>query len=174
MNIELDNIFAKISGENIDYASLRVISDTDKAQVNFALNELFSGLSLLEWMNKCTLADAWKIAMDKLRDYIFSITEQTYIVDYLRHAVFDFRRKTLHDLQSSIHANEFIQYPSDKHPELEESAHIKIQTGMDIIKNLLAQPAYKQPIKNNTKPTKQANIMQHTKENEREYERVKK
>ncbi len=171
MNIELENIFAKISGENIDNISLRVIRDTDKAQVNLALNEMFSGLSLLEWMNKITLADAWKIAMDKLRDYIFSITEQTYIVDYLRHAVFDFRHKTLNDLQSSIHANEFIQYPSSKYPELEKSARIKIQKGIDIIQNLLAQPAYKHPVKNNTKTAVRANMMQRTKEIEREYER---
>lgn len=174
MDIELENIFAKISGENIDYASLRVISDTDKAQVDFALNEIFSGLSLLEWMNKCTLTDAWKIALDKLRGYIFSITEQTYIVDYLRHAVFDFRHKKLRDLQSSIHANEYIQCSTNKYNELEEQANSKIQTGVDIIRDLLANPEYKQPITNNTKTAVQTNVMQHTKENEKEYERVRK
>jgi len=60
MNFELEKILAKVSGENAENFAERVISDSDKAQINFAFNQMFSGLSLLEWMQNVPLADAWK------------------------------------------------------------------------------------------------------------------
>ena len=47
MSFDLDQVMAKVSGENTeDFAAKHIISDVDKAQVNFAFSEMFSGLSL--------------------------------------------------------------------------------------------------------------------------------
>ena len=174
MSFDLDQVMAKVSGENTeDFAAKHIISDVDKAQVNFAFSEMFSGLSLLEWMKKVTLSDAWKIAMDKLVEQIFDIKGQGYIIDYLRYAVFDFRNRTLRNLASSIHAYEFIQYPQNKYTEMEQSAHKKIQTGMDIIKNILVAPVYRQDVKHNVKDVIKDNTLQHAKEKEQELERIR-
>ncbi len=176
MDFELDKIMAKVSGENRENMAQYIISNTDKAQIDFAFNEIFSGISLLEWMKKITLADAWKIALDKLRDFVFSIQEQSYVVDYLHNAVFEFRKKQIKQtLETSIHANEYIQCPANKYDELKEKANSKIQTGTDIIKNLLANPAYKQNgTKSNTDIIIKDKTLQQVKTKECEYERVKK
>ena len=175
MDFELEQIFAKVSGENREIMAVHIISDTDKAQIDFAFNEIFSGLSLSEWMLKVTLDEAWKIALDKLRDFVFSINEQSYMVDYLRHAVFDFKKRTLRNLESSIHANEYIQCPADKYSELEESANTKIQNGIDILRNLLANPAYNKNAKINTNTViKDNRIMQRNNTKGIERERIRK
>lgn len=95
MNFEFEKLIAKISGENVENFSERVISDSDKAQINFGLNQMFQGLSLIEWMNKITLANAWRVSLDKMRDYIFKLNGPEYIVDYLHIVVFEHRKKIL-------------------------------------------------------------------------------
>ena len=140
MNFELEKILAKVSGENAENFAKRVISDSDKAQINFAFNQMFSGLSLLEWMQNVPLADAWKKTLDKMRDFIFSIDEKNYIIDYLRVAIFDFKKQIMKMLTASVHAGEFMQYDSGQRPELEKTANERIQNGIDIIKNILSNP----------------------------------
>lgn len=175
MDFELEQIFEKVSGENLENRAQNIVSESDKAQIEFAFGEIFSGLSVLEWMNNIKLIDAWKIALDKLRDFIFSIQDQSYIVDYLRPAVFRFRRKQVKQtLQSSIHANEYMHYPKSEYPQIEESAKQKIQTGIDIIQSLLSSGYYQYGAKHVTQKN-QSNtndlLKLHSREQERELER---
>ena len=175
MDFELEQIFEKVSGENLENRAQNIVSESDKAQIEFAFDEIFSGLSVLEWMNNIKLIDAWKIALDKLRDFIFSIQDQSYIVDYLRPAVFRFRRKQVKQtLQPSIHANEYMHYPKSEYPRIEESAKQKIQTGIDIIKSLVSSGYYqygaKHEIQNNKNNTNDL-IKSYNREHEREHER---
>jgi len=179
MDFELEKIMAKVSGENVENFAVRVIGQHEKSQIDFALNQIFSGLSVLEWMKKMTLGDAWNRALDKMRDFIFSISEKNYIVDYLRVAVFEHRNQMLRTLSSSMHINEYIQYSSEQQPELEAGARRKIKNGIDIIQNLLSGAA--NPIQH-TEQSKtdddslilqQCHERQNTKEHERE-ERIRK
>ena len=45
MDFDIEKILVKASGENVDKYANRVISDSDKAQIDFAFEEMFSGLS---------------------------------------------------------------------------------------------------------------------------------
>ena len=131
MNFEFEKLMAKISGENTEKFSERVISETDKNQINFALDQMFRGMSLIEWMKpKNTLADAWRTSLDKMRDFIFSLPGQNYVIDYLHMAIFEHRQKMLKIVSDSLHANEYINYPVEQYPELEKSANEKITTSI--------------------------------------------
>lgn len=178
MDFELEQIFAKVSGENVENPATRIVSESDKAQIDFAFEQIFSGQSVLEWMTGIQLIDAWKVALDKLRNFIFSIQEQSYVVDYLHHAVFAFRKKQINQtLQTSIHANEYMQYPKSKYTQIEQSAKEKIQDGIDIIKSLLSVADYQYGMKhNNTKNTQNNLSYSHDYDNSREleYERTRK
>jgi len=176
MDFDLEQILAKVSGENTENFSTVVISDADKSQLDFALNEIFSGLTLLEWLDKKTLSDSWKIALNKLREYVFSIKDNSYVVDYLRHAVFDSKTLPLRHLASSVHANEFIQCPKNKRAELEQSAQMKIKTGKDIIQNMVSASNYQHGAKKiiKTNMNNNTNVVSNSKDYDLEYERTKK
>lgn len=171
MDIELEKILAKVAGENTENFSERVISDSVKSQINFAFEQMFAGLSLLEWFNGITLGDAWSRALDKMRDFVFEIQEKNYITDYLRMAVFEHRKQMQKMMSASIHINEYMQYTSEQQIELTKSANQKVQNAIDIIKNILStsdDTIYEK------KQNNQEFILQNVKEKECEHERVKK
>ena len=167
---------AKVSGENVERYAERVIADSEKAQINFAFDEIFSGLSLLEWIQGATLGDAWKKSLDKLRDFIFSIDEQNFVMDYLHMAVFEFRNKTLKIMSQSIHINEKMQHSAEQSEKLKQSAEEKIQNGLDILKNILSVPHSDRTKKENTNINDLVlqKTMERQREREYERERVKK
>ena len=176
MNFEFEKLMAKVSGENTENFAKRVLSESDKHQIEFALNQMFVGLSLLEWMTRMTLKDAWRVSLDKMRDFVFSITGQNYVLEYLRTAVFEHRQKMQKLFTDSLYANEYIHYPTEQFPELKKSAYEKIQNAIDILKNILSNP-------NDTKPEKSSEnidmqILQRFNEREHnrehEHERVRK
>lgn len=167
MDFEIEKLLAKVSGENIENFAACVISDTDKKQIDFAFEEMFNGLSLLEWMRGGLLVDAWNVALDKMRDFIFGINETNYVVDYLRVAVFEFKKHKSKTFYNSIHVSEYFQ--SDANSEiLEKAAREKIQDGVDIIMKFISIPKQPHIEKQNQK------IDDLQKEFNREYEREKK
>lgn len=135
MDFDIEKLLVKASGENVEHYMNAVISDTDKAQIEYAFDEIFSGLSLLHWIKKNTLSDAWKKTLDDMRDFVFSVDGAGFVIDYLRKAIFAYRTKKLKALDSSVHANEYC--PCDKNNILEKSAKEKIQNGTDIIMNII-------------------------------------
>jgi len=140
MNFDFEKLMAKVSGENTEDFSKRIISDSDKKYINFAIDQMFIGLSLLEWMKHVTLADAWRVSLDIVRDYVFSMIGQSYILDYMRRSVFDHRQQIVKKLTDSPHTNEYIQYPPEQFPELEKSANEKIKNAIDILQSCLSNP----------------------------------
>ncbi len=135
VDFDIEKLLVKASGENVENYTNTVIGDIEKAQIEFAFDEMFSGLSLLHWVKKNTLSDSWKITLNDMRDFVFSINETGFAVDYLRKAVFAYRTKKLKALESSVHANEYC--PCDENNILEKSAKEKIQNGTDIIMNII-------------------------------------
>lgn len=163
MDFETEKLLAKISGENVENFAACVISPAIKNQIDFAFEQMFSGLSLIQWMKGGLLIDAWNVALDKMRDFIFSIEQSNYMVDYLRTAVFDFKKHKSKDFHNSVHATEYFR--SDANMEiLEKAGHEKIQNGVDIIKNLISNP--KQCVTN-----QKTNDLQHEYQYEHEKER---
>ena len=174
MDFETEKLLAKIAGENIENLATNFVSDSDKSQIDFAFNQMFSGLSLIEWTHNVALSDAWKISLDKMRDYVFSFTETGYIIDFLHNAVFDYRKNTLKKLEFSIHANEYCPNDIKNREDLLSDAREKIKSGMDIIKKFAEQSgtqnAIRQTQKQNIKTINNAN--EHSRDHE--YERIKK
>jgi len=171
MDFETEKILAKVAGENTENFAERVIDNSTKAQINFAFEQMFTGLSVLEWGRGVTLGEAWNKALDKMRDFIFSIENKNYIVDYLRVAVFEHRKQVLKTMTSSMHVNEYIRSTPQQQSELEKSANEKIQNGIDIIKSVLAVPtaAVREQKGNNNEL-----VFQNIKEREHEKERTRK
>ncbi len=172
MNFDKEKLFAKISGENVEGFVKCVINDTSKAQIDFAFNQMFQGLSLLQWMQNVTLAEAWRSALDNMLSFVFSLPDKNYVIDYLHNAVFDFRKNTLKTMGASIHSNEYFKCPPQNQIELETEAKEKIKQGRDIIMNLVSNPdtCYVEKREfTNTMP-----VQQKTKEREQEYERERK
>lgn len=140
MDVDTAKLLAKIAGENVENFANCVVSDSAKTQIDFAFNQMFQGLSLLQWMENITLMNAWQNTLDAMTEFVFSLPEKNCVAEYLHVAVFDFKKNTLKTLKNSIHANEYFNYPKDKQDELKQSANEKIQQGIDIIKSLVSAP----------------------------------
>jgi len=166
MDFDVEKLLVKASGENVENYANTIVSDIDKAQIDFAFDEMFSGLSLLHWIKKNTLSDSWKITLDDMRDFMFSIKETGFVVDYLRKAIFAYRTKKLKALESSVHANEYC--PCEKNDILEKNAKEKIQNGIDIIMNIIHKPKQEKVLNQNLNQKFQI------KQKEQEYIREKK
>lgn len=141
MDFEIDKILAKVSGKNVENFSNCIISDTVKAQIDFAFNQMFSGLSVLQWIDGGTLSEAWTVALDKMRDFVFSLSDKNYVTDYLYHAVFDFKKNIVKTVFPSVHANEYCNCPVQQQKELKTDANQKVKQGMDIIMSLVSEPS---------------------------------
>ena len=139
MDFETEKLLAKVAGENVENFAAHVMSDADKKQIDFAFEQMFSGISLIQWMQGGLLSDAWNCALDKMRDFIFGIEESNYVVDYLRVSVFDFKKRKSKDFHNSVHAGEYFRHETER-GILEKSAHEKIQNGIDIIMGLISAP----------------------------------
>ena len=72
MNFDTEKLFAKVAGENVENFANCVMSDSAKAQINFAFNQIFQGLSFVEWMRQVPLMTAWDMALNKMYDFVFS------------------------------------------------------------------------------------------------------
>lgn len=173
MDFETDKLLAKISGENVENFASCVVDDGVKAQIDFAFNQMFQGLTLLQWMKKNTLIEAWQNSLNKMIDFIFALSEKNYVTDYLHVAVFDYKKNTLKNLQNSVHAYEYFNCPVDKKDELKQSADEKIKQAIDIIMNLVSNPKKcgVEKIKTVEKEKVYQNIKIREREQERERER---
>lgn len=169
MDFDIEKILVKASGENVESYMTTVISDADKAQITFAFDEMFSGLSLLHWTQNMLLVDAWKLSLEDIRDFVFSIDDQGFVVDYLRKEIFKYKTKKLKALEASVHSNEYFSCDNAKQHILEESAKEKIHNGMEIIKNIV----YKTKKANVEKQKPQQNILLNQYVREIEHERVR-
>ena len=172
MNFDTEKLLAKVAGKNVENFADCVISDSAKTQIEFAFNQMFQGLSLLQWMQNVTLEDAWQSALDKMFDFIFSLPEKNCVADYLHLAVFDFKKNTLRTIKGSIHASEYFNYPDDEQNELRQAANEKIKQSVEIIKTLVAEPS--KCLVEKIRTVEKTNDYQYTKTREYERERERK
>ena len=133
MENDFDKISAMLNGEQLDSYYKNQLSATDKTQIDNAIETLFSGLSLDNWLKGGKLMDAWKESLDVVRDTIFSVVTKNPAVLYAHQAVFDHRKKWHVKIIYSPHGNEIINCTPDKRNEWQENANQKIQTGLNIL-----------------------------------------
>ena len=134
MDIDFEKTLAMLSGQSAAEFDARQLSDADKQIIDNAIGVLYSGLSLLKWLDGGTLGSAWLAAMDALRDAIFSIPVNNMATNYVRYATFEHIRKMKIKMTSVAHTNEYIKCPPEKRAAWTEDANTKIQNGMDIIR----------------------------------------
>ena len=137
MDKDFEKTLALLDGQTVDAYIRSQLSDTDKQQIDSAIEILFSGFSLQKWLSGVTLGEAWKMALDLVRDYVFSFTMSNPATTYARTATFQHRKQWMVKIVSALHANEIINCPPEKFSAWQEDASIKIQNGADMLRNVI-------------------------------------
>lgn len=172
MDMDLEKTLALINGETTETFLQNQLSQSDCAQIDNAIDTLFSGLSLLRWLHGATLTKSWAKALDELRDIVFAFSNQNSATNYARNYVFVHRRKWHVKIVSCQRPDQLINCPPDKFNDWENDAKLKIQMGTELLKKKFSE--FSTPITKNV-PTfqnvPQFNIQltqEHTNEHVRE------
>ncbi|MBE6457950.1 MAG: hypothetical protein E7011_04060 [Alphaproteobacteria bacterium] len=174
MDIEFEKTLAMLSGQSAAEFDACQLTDADKQIIDNAIGVLYSGLSLLKWLDGGTLGAAWLAAMDALRDAIFSIPVNNMATNYVRYATFEHIRKMKIKMTSVAHTNEYINCPPEKRAAWTEDANTKIQNGMDIIRRKImdwAPGTPQTPVSPSPAPQFREIFNSRTLERERQHER---
>lgn len=139
MDSDLDKVLALVGGQSPSEYEMAQLKDTDKAQIENAIDVLFSGLSLRNWLSGGTLGDAWTVALDKLRDIVFSISVDNVASKYARAITFKHRTKWLNKINLTLHVNEKIQCSDIQRPTWQADAETKIKNGLEILQRKIAE-----------------------------------
>ena len=146
MDIDFAKTLALLNGETTETFLQNQLSQSDCAQIDNAIDTLFSGLSLQRWLNGATLAKAWSGALDEVRDIIFAIPNQNSATNYARNYVFVHRRKWHVKIVSCNQPNRLIDCPANRRSEWENDARMKIQMGMDLLNKKISEFTAQTPI----------------------------
>lgn len=176
MDKDLEKMLAVISGKSRQDFELGQVSDIDKKQLTFALETIFSGLTLLNWLAGGLLRDAWKKSVDQMRAMIFEIKDENPVVIYLRYSVFNPAAKWVSIMSASDSSGELIQCPADKYDDWLSHAHSQINEGVEIISQKISDFESGQsrvPLQNQSPENSQAvqAMIRSRMENEREHQR---
>lgn len=139
MDSSLDKTLALINGQSPSDYEMTQLTDADRAQIENAIDVLFSGLSLRNWLSGGTLGDAWTAALDKLRDIVFSISVDNVASKYARAITFKHRAKWLNKINLTLHVNEKIQCSDLQRPAWQADAETKIKNGLEILQRKIAE-----------------------------------
>lgn len=179
MDSGLDKALALINGQSPTEYENAQMTDADKAQIDNALEVLFSGLSLRNWLSGGTLGDAWTSALDTLRDMVFSIPEVNVASSYARAATFRHRTKWLNKINLTLHVNKKIQCTESERPSWLSDANTKIENGLEILRRKISEFSSGAPRKATTPDftpvfkqvfqEKSAHTIEHENEHVREY-----
>ena len=140
MDLDFAKTLALLNGDTTETFMQNQLSQSDCAQIENAIDTIFSGLSLQKWLGGDTLTGAWAKAMDEIRDIVFAIQIQNSAVNYARNYVFVHRRKWHVKIVSCQQPNQLIGCPADKRPEWEKDAQMKIQMCITMWRVSLAVP----------------------------------
>ncbi len=133
MDIDFEKTMAMLSGESSENIELMQLTDMDRIQITNALDTIFQGLSLRNWLAGGVLRDAWQNALNQLRDYVFAIPVNNAATMFARQVVFDMRTTWDEKMRTAPRTNMPIQCPADKKSEWERNADTKIQNGTDLL-----------------------------------------
>lgn len=168
--MDFETTMAMIGDKNPTEFRVDSVSDADRAKIDNGLEMVFSGLTLLAWLDGERLGDAWRGALDKMRPIGFDITKPNAAVLYLRQANIRHRQTWTNKIVSSRNASDFINCPADQTDVWRERGNNQLRDGMELIRQTIAKftPVYHAP----KKTILNTNV--HSAEHTYEYERVRK
>ncbi len=134
MSLDFDKTMAILNGQTVENFMKSQLTEQDKTQIDNAIDVLFSGLSLRNWLDDIKLREAWAKALDTLRDAIFAVPFNNPATLYARQSVFYHRKRWESQIIASHNANNLIQCPDNERATWAESADTKIQNGMEILR----------------------------------------
>ena len=133
MDTAFEKTIAMLNGESVTDIEFASLSEVDRTQITNALELIFQGLSLRNWLAGGVLRDAWQNSLDQLREFVFSITTVNPVTVFARTATFEIRTKWQGKMTLSGHTNMPIQCPDEKRPEWTNDAENKIRNGIDLL-----------------------------------------
>ena len=133
MDKDFEQTMAILSGGSADKFIAQQLNATDKRQIDNAIEEIFSGLSLKNWLAGGVLGDAWNNAQDAVRDMVFAIQFDNPATVYARVSVFEHRKKIRTQSVYSPHINNTINCTNEQRNSWYESAIAKIQNGQEML-----------------------------------------
>lgn len=139
MDFDFEKTLAMLSGQSAQDFEAVQISEADKTIINNAIEVLFTGISLQQWLTGVQLGQAWLKSFDILRDVVFSIPIENLATKYVRWATFEHIRKNKIKMTSVAHTNEYIKCPPEKRDAWNADAETKIQDGLDIIRRKIME-----------------------------------
>ena len=172
MSMDFEKTMAMLSGQSVDTFMLNQLTDQDKAQINNAIDTLFSGLSLKNWLDGGTLGNAWKNALDTLRDVVFAFPYNNPATKYAQSAVFIHRQKWHSQIVASRDAQETIKCPTNQRDAWYQDANIKIQNSVEILRQKISDFESDTPRTGNTQRVFAHENVRQIGEREHERERV--
>ena len=138
MSMDFEKTMAMLSGQSVDAFMQNQLTDQDKAQIDNAIDTLFSGLSLKNWLDGGTLGNAWTNALDTLRDVVFAFPYNNPATKYAQSAVFIHRQKWHIQIVASRDAQETIKCPANQRDAWYQDANIKIQNSVEILRQKIS------------------------------------
>lgn len=139
MDFDLEKKLAMIGGQSSEQYDLRQLTAGDRQQILNALDVLFSGLSLSNWLSGGTLWDAWGKSLDSIRNMVYGIDKVNPAVLYLRIAMAEHRENQSAMMLGSRSSGEYVQCPPDKRTEWQRHADLQIKEGMEVIKQKIEE-----------------------------------
>ena len=134
MDFEFEKTLAMLSGQSAQDFDALQISEDDKTIINNAIEVLFTGICLQQWLTGIQLGQAWTKSFDILRDTIFAIPVENLMTRHVRWATFEHIRKAKIKMTAVAHTNEYIKCPDEKRDAWNADAEAKIQNGLEIIR----------------------------------------
>ena len=133
MDINFEKTMAMLNGESVTGLEIATLSELDRIQITNALDLIFQGLSLRNWLMGGVLRDAWQNALDQLREMVFSITNVNPITIFARQTAFEMRTTWQNKMTKSGYTNMPIQCPENQRAEWANNAETKIQNGAELL-----------------------------------------
>lgn len=178
--MNLEKAVSMINGVSSIQFEASLVSEADKTQIRAALDSLFSGHSLSEWIKGGHLGKAQESAAAKIRRIIAEITQSNSAVMFLRNMAWPALRIKINSLAANETAREYCMASESQKRGFAEYAAGEINHGMAVLKEIMEK--YETSAPRADRPAQKLNdkvinkimsekIMSRVRENERELER---
>ncbi len=137
MDAQFDKMISMLSGMTSEEFLNKQLSDSEKQQIETAIDLMFNGLSQRNWINGGTLSEAWLAALDTVRDTVFAFMQNNPATRYARNATFDHRKKWRSMAITSLEGTRTLNCPPEKKTAWIEDANTKIQNGYEILQQII-------------------------------------
>ena len=137
MDKTVEKFIAMAAGQNRNCFDDNSIPPEVRGKIDDALDSVFQGKSILIWVRGGKLSAAWESAMQELIDQIFQIKNTAPIVEYLRIAVFELRKKWKTKELQSNERNSVVSGSDQELANLRDYANSLIESGIRIINSFL-------------------------------------